>query len=130
MTGQYYFETAIIECRNDPRRVRALTAKREARNEAREQREIEINRRTATQLRTMIAGLEREIANLDVSINSELALASVREPSHFAYSILARTMQTRRENMKTTIAALSDRLALTDVSEAIATQRAAISAKG
>jgi hypothetical protein len=113
MTGQYYFETAIIERRNDPGRVRALTDKRKARNEARKQREIEIKRRTATQLRTMIAGLERAVVNLDVSISSELALSSTREPSHFAYSILASAMQARRDNLKATIAALSGRLALT-----------------
>jgi hypothetical protein len=67
MTDQYYSETAIIECRNDPGPVRAFTPKCEARNEARKQREIEIKRRTATQLRTIIAGLERAVANLDVS---------------------------------------------------------------
>ena len=37
-----------------------------------------------------------------------------------AYPIAARTMHARRENLKATIAALSDRLALTDVSEAVA----------
>jgi cell division protein FtsB len=89
-------------------------AKRQAQNEARKQREIEIKRRAATQLRTMIVTLEREVANLDDGISSELILARVRDPSHFAYPISVRTMQARRENLKATIAALSDRLALTD----------------
>jgi hypothetical protein len=120
MTEQYYFKTVKTECGNNPGRIRALLPKRQARNEARNEREIEVKRRTAAQLRIVIASLEREIANLDVSISSELALASVREPSHFAYPILAKTMQARRENLKATIAALSDRLALTDVPEAIA----------
>jgi hypothetical protein len=115
MTEQYHFETSNMGFGNIPRGVRAVSAKRHAQNEARKHREIEINRRTATQLRTMIAGLEREITNLDVSISSELALASVREPSHFAFSILARTMQARRENLQATIAALSDRLALAEL---------------
>jgi hypothetical protein len=115
MTKQCHFETVKIKCGNNHAgRIRAILAKRQAQNEAREQREIEIKRRAATQLRTMIANLDREVANLDDGISSELTLARVRDPSHFAYPISVRTMQARRENLKTTIAALSDRLALTD----------------
>jgi hypothetical protein len=116
MTDQHYFETAEIDRNRDdhPGRKRSILAKRQAQNEARKQREIEIKRRSATQLRTMIAALEREVANLDDGISSELALARVRDPSHFAYPMSVRTMQARRENLKATIAALSDRLALTD----------------
>jgi len=115
MTEQYHFETVKIKSGNNhPGRIRVLLAKRQAQNEARKQREIEIKRRAATQLRTMIVNLEREVTNLDDSISTELALASVRDPSHFAYPIAARTMQARRKNLKATIAALSDRLALTD----------------
>lgn len=114
--SQYYFETVEIQGENHhPGRVQALLAKRQARNEACKQREIELKRRTATQLRMMIASIEREIANLDVSIDSELALARVRKPLHFACPIAAKAMQARRENLKATVAALSDRLALTDV---------------
>ena len=115
MTEQYHFETSNIEFGNIPRRVRAVSAKRHAQSEARKEREIEVKRKTVIQLRTMIAGLEREIANLDLSIRSELELSRVREPSHFAYPILARTMQARRENLQATVAALSDRLALTEL---------------
>jgi hypothetical protein len=116
MSSQYYFETMEIESGNNhPARVTALPAKREARNEAREQREIEIKKQTAIRLRTIIASIEQDIANLDVSIGSELALARVRKPSHFAYPLAARTMQVRRENLKATVAALSDRLASIDV---------------
>jgi hypothetical protein len=68
----------------------------------------------------MIANLEQEVANLDDGISSELTLARVRDPSHFAYPISVRTMQARRENLKTTIAALSNRLALTDGSPFLA----------
>ena len=115
MTKQCHFETVKIKCGNNHAgRIRAILAKRQAQNEAREQREIEIKRRAATQLRTMIANLEREVANLDDGISSELTLARVRDPSHFAYPISVRTMQARRENLKATIAVLSDRLALID----------------
>src|ERR1700731_731266 len=67
MTDQHYFETAEIDRNRDdhPGRKRSILAKRQAQNEARKQREIEIKRRSATQLRTMIAALEREVANLD-----------------------------------------------------------------
>jgi hypothetical protein len=116
MTSQYYFETVEIEGENNhPGRVQAFLAKRQAQNEARKQKEIEVKRRTATRLRMMIASIERDIANLDASINSELELARIRKPFHFAYPIAARTMQARRENLKATVAALSDRLASTDV---------------
>ena len=115
MTDQHYFETPEIAPRSDhPGRKLSILAKHQAQNEARKQREIEIKRRAATQLRTMIVTLEREVANLDDGISSELMLARVRDPSHFAYPISVKTMQARRENLKATIAALSDRLALTD----------------
>jgi hypothetical protein len=103
MTEPYYFET---EPGDIPGRVRGLSALR-----ARKRSEGQAKRQTAIQLRTMIAGLEREIANLDSSISSELELCRVREPSHFAYPILVRTMQARRENLEATIAVLLDRLA-------------------
>jgi hypothetical protein len=115
MTKQCHFETVKIKCGNNhPGRIRAILAKRQAQNEARKQREIEIKRRAARQLRTMIVTLEREVANLNDGISSELMLARVRDPSHFAYPISVRTMQARRENLRATIAALSDRLALND----------------
>jgi hypothetical protein len=115
MTKQCHFETVERKCGNShPGRIRAILAKRQANTEARAQREIEIKTRAATQLRTMIANLEREVANLDDGISSELTLARVRDPSHFAYPISVRMMQARRKNLKTTIAVLSDRLTLTD----------------
>jgi hypothetical protein len=115
MMDQHYFETAETARRSDhPGRKLSILAKHQAQNEARKQREIEIKRRAATQLRTMIVTLEREVANLGDGISSELMLARVRDPSHFAYPISVKTMQARRENLKATIAALSDRLALTD----------------
>jgi hypothetical protein len=116
MTAADHFETVETQNGNNrPRRVRVLSAKRQAQDEARKEREIDAKRRTAIRLRMMIASIQQEIANLDVSINSELALARIRKTSHSAYQIAARTMHARRENLKATIAALSDRLALTDL---------------
>lgn len=116
MTEQGYSETAKIEVESiHPGRGGALLANRQAQNEARAQKEIEVKRRTAIRLRMMIANIERDIAKLDDSINSELALDRVRKRYHLAYSIAARTMQACRENLKATSVMLSDRLALTDV---------------
>jgi hypothetical protein len=121
MTDADRFETVETQNGNNrTRRVRVLLAKRQAQNEARKEREIKAKRRTAIRLRMMIASIEQEIANLDASISSELALARVRKHSHSAYPIAARTMHARRENLKTTISVLSDRYALSDLSEAIA----------
>ena len=115
MTAQSHFET-VKDSRenNQPGRVRAILARRRAQNEARKQRDIKAKMRAARQLQILISNLEREVVHLDDSICSELALADVRDPSHFAYPILARTMEARRENLTSTIAALSDRLANID----------------
>ena len=112
---QHYFETTEIERRNNhPGRVRELFAKRRAQHAARQLRETESKRREAMQLERMIFNLGREVAQLDDSIISELELARVRDPSHFGYPNSVRTMTARRDNLKATIAALSDRLAMTD----------------
>ena len=116
MTDQYHIGTMEIDCGNGhPGRGRALLAKRQPQSEARKKREIEVKQRTATQLRKMIASLEQEIASLDISISSELGLGGVRKPAPFAYPISAMTMEGRRENLKVTVAALLDRLALSEV---------------
>ena len=121
MTKADHFDTVETQNGNNcPPRDRMRLAKRQAQDEARRKREIYAKKRTAIRLRMMIASIEQEIANLDASISSELALARVRKPSHIAYPIAARTMHVRRENLKATIAVLSDRYALTCSSEAFA----------
>ncbi|MGH6711285.1 MAG: hypothetical protein ACREEK_20215 [Bradyrhizobium sp.] len=112
MMEQCYFETGVG-------RVRAPSAKRQTRIEARKQNEIDCKKRTATQIRRMIANLEHEIACLAVSIASELEQARVREPSHFGYPMLVRAMQIRNDNLKATVASLSDRLALIETPPAM-----------
>jgi hypothetical protein len=115
MAEQDSFETTMNERRTiHPGRVRALLARRRTQHEVREQREADIKRRVATQLRAMIRTLEFEAAQLDRSISSELELARVRDPSHFGYPISVRTMTLRRDNLKSSIVALSERLAVTD----------------
>ena len=111
MSAQCHSETVDDRIENKhPERARASLAGSRTQHEVRKQTEIERRLRETRQLQSMISDLEREVANLDDSIISELALSSVREPSAFADPIPARMMRTRRENLKTTIAALSDRL--------------------
>jgi uncharacterized protein YaaN involved in tellurite resistance len=111
MSAQCHSETVNDQIENKhPEKVRASLAKSRTQHEVRKQTEIERQLRETRQLQSMISNLEREVANLDDSIISELALSSVREPSPFAHPISARMMLARRENLKTTIAALSDRL--------------------
>lgn len=117
MTQQYDSDTVKLAQWSDPGRSATLSVKLRAQYEARKHREIEGQKRASFGIRTMLVDLEREITNLDLSINSELALASVRDRTHFAYPISARMMESRRENLKTTVAALLERLALMDLAE-------------
>jgi uncharacterized protein YaaN involved in tellurite resistance len=111
MSAQCHSETVNDQIENKHQEnVRASLANSRTQHEVRQQTEIERRLRETRQLQSMISNLEREVANLDDSIISELALSSVREPSAFAHPISARMMQARRENLKTTIAALSYRL--------------------
>jgi hypothetical protein len=115
MSKQCHFETSDDEQEHErPWQGRPLSAIRQAQIQIRWKSEIEIKRRTATQLRTMIVKLKREVANLGESIGSELALATIRDPSHFACPLSVRTMQARRNNLKASIAALSEQLAKVD----------------
>jgi hypothetical protein len=117
MSEPCQFETSDDERLEErPLPGRPPSAIRQAHNEIRRKSEIEIKRRTAAQLRATIVGFEREVANLDESISSELALASIHEPSPFAYPSSVRTMVARRDNLNASIVALSDRLAKLDYS--------------
>ena len=115
MTDQYNFETTDNERgSNHSGRNRALFAIRRSQNERRKQREIATNERAAKQIRSVIAQLDRDVSSLDDSINADLEMARVRDPSHYAYPFSVRTMIARRENLKVTIALLLERLAKLD----------------
>jgi hypothetical protein len=77
MTAQCHSETVKdqIESKH-PERVHAILVKSRAQHEFRKQREIERQLREARQLQSIISNLEREVANLDDSIVSELALSA------------------------------------------------------
>jgi hypothetical protein len=111
MTDQYFFETTQSERRNHPVRVRTRLARFQARDEMRRQREAETNRMAVARIQSMIVELEREAANLDHSIEATLDGSRTRDPRNFAYPIAARSMRSRRDNIKNTIAVLSARSA-------------------
>jgi hypothetical protein len=111
MVDQYYFETTETERRNHPARVRARFSRRQVQEEMRRQREIEANRAAATRIRGMIEELKRKATSLDGSIDAVLAGSQIRDPSNVAFPIAARTMGSLRDNIRSTIAILSERLA-------------------
>jgi hypothetical protein len=112
---QYHFEAPEAQSRDDlegvqVRLTKPLTmrlTKPWARLEMRLQKEIEVKRATAARARSLIEDLERQAASLDDTIGDVLSRARVRDPSDCAYPIEARTMGARRDNIKSTIAALS-----------------------
>jgi hypothetical protein len=59
----------------------------------------------------LISNIDRHAQLLDQDIAEEEERAQVFYPSHPAYPILARALMARRDNLRTTIAALEKRLA-------------------
>lgn len=111
MADQYFFETTDTERSNHPGRVRARFTRRSTRNEMRRQAEIENNRAAAARIQSMIAAFEQAICSLDGSIDSVLQTSRIRDPASFAYPVAARAMSARRDNIRVTIAVLSQQLA-------------------
>ena len=75
----------------------------------RNRRHFENARREASQIRTMIADLDRTIQLLDSDIGVH-ENAMVDDPANFAYLVSARNLAARRDNLKITVAALEQRL--------------------
>ena len=71
---------------------------------------LETPRRTPAinglQIATLIGSLSRSVALLTVDIEHEEARAGVRDLSDPTYSVLARSLRTRRDNIRATIASL------------------------
>jgi hypothetical protein len=84
--------------------------------------ESENVRREVAQIRTLIVDLDRVVQILASDIATEEERSRVFDRSDPAYSILARTLAERRDNLKITIAALEQRLEdiLVALSEALA----------
>jgi len=84
--------------------------------------ESENVRREVAQIRTLIVDLDRVVQILASDIATEEERSRVFDRADPAYSILARTLAARRDNLKITIAALEQRLEdiLVALSEALA----------
>jgi len=108
---QYYFGTTKAVRRNHPARVRARFSERINQSETRKQSEIANQKIAAARIQELISRLERTVLSLNGSIDAVLQGDQVRDPSHFAYPIAARTMSARRDNIRGTIAVLSQQLA-------------------
>jgi hypothetical protein len=105
VTRQRYFETKQLE-----RSKRADT----------ERRTIEERRRLATigalqrmrqRTEAVLLDLKNAATLLDYSIETELQSSLTRDPRHVAFSMAARALMARRDNLRATIKALSEELA-------------------
>jgi hypothetical protein len=95
-----------------PRRVQVQLAKRQRQIEIRRQAELAAARQAEAQIRSLTAHLEAEVANLDARVTADLAKATIKDPSHYAFSVSIKAMIARRDNLKSTIRALLERVPL------------------
>jgi flagellar protein FliJ len=75
--------------------------------------QIDMARRQVAQIEAMITDFDCMLATLDNEIVAEESRTGIRDPAHFAYSILAKTTIARRNNLKRTLTGLKDELAVT-----------------
>ena len=70
----------------------------------------EASQREAVTIRKMISDLDRIVQLLSCDIATEEERVGISDRSDIAYPIFARTLATRRDNLKDTISALEQRL--------------------
>jgi flagellar export protein FliJ len=63
-------------------------------------RQVDKKRRRVMQIKATIAEFENVTASLDHEIRIEEERAGISDPTHFAYPTYAKTMLTRRDNLK------------------------------
>jgi hypothetical protein len=80
----------------------------------------EAAQRDAMQIRKMIGDLNRNVQLLDCDIATEEERTRISDRSDAAYSILARMLAIRRDNLRDTITALERRLPKLDQAELVA----------
>jgi hypothetical protein len=76
-------------------------------------RHFETALREASVIGTMLSDLDRTVQLLDIDIATEEERAGVFDRSQSTYPILARTLATRRDNLKNTVVALEQHLSTT-----------------
>jgi|SRR5580704_10070833 hypothetical protein len=72
--------------------------------------QIDMARRQVAQIEAMIADLDCMVTTLENEIEAEQNRTGIRDPAHFAYSILAKATIVRCDNMKRTVTGLKDNL--------------------
>jgi hypothetical protein len=90
-------------------RAQARAEKRQRQVEIRREAELAASNRIAAQICLLTAHLEVEVAKMDARIAADLVVAAVKDPSHSAFPISTKAMIARRDNLKATIRALSER---------------------
>jgi hypothetical protein len=91
------------------RRLHALAEKRQRQVESRREAQLAASNRAAAQIRLLLANIEAEVADLDARIAADIEAATVKDPSHGVFPISAKAMIVRRDNLRSTIRALSER---------------------
>ena len=98
MTHQSCFDTVNTEG----------AAKRRAREERKRLDYLNAAQKRQRATEVMLRDLQRTVAMLEESIKAELESVWIKTPSHFAFPMNARELVARRDNLKATIAALTD----------------------
>jgi hypothetical protein len=80
----------------------------------------EVALRDSMQIRKIIGDLNRTVQFLDCDVATEEERTRISDRSDPAYSILARVLASRRDNLRETIAALESRLSKLDQAEMVA----------
>ena len=105
MTRQHHLKTADVE------RSNRAQAKKRAIEERRHLIMIDALHRMRQRTEAVLTDLKNAATLLDCSIETELQSSPTRDPRHFAFPMTARALIARRENLRATIAALSEELA-------------------
>ena len=106
MTDQHFIETDLKNRDNQSPSGRSLFARRPVVKKDRTPRHPRTSDKDF-QTKALIAKLELTLRGLQIDIDSALENAEFRDPTHFAFPIFVRTLIARRDNIKDTIAALS-----------------------
>jgi hypothetical protein len=114
MTNLFYLRTAGTKQQPPARPSRPRLSKCQATEKRKRQAVVKLPEQEAKRIEAIILDLKRGVLILNHHIEAELEHAGIRNPSHFAYPLSARALLVRRENLKTTIAVLSDRLPKTN----------------
>jgi hypothetical protein len=104
MTQQHHLETA------DVRRSNRTQAKKRAIEQRKHLAMVGALQRMRQRTEAVLTDLKNAATLLDYSIETELQFSPTRDLRHFAFPMTARALIARRDNLRATIAALSEEL--------------------